>query len=411
MTIDSETPALPPLPHGAPDGCPYAPAPAMADLRDASGGLTKVRLPDGTWTWLATGYDRVREIIAHPAFSSSPQSPGFPSWNLPGGLDLPLNMTQADPPVHTRMRRMAGGEFSVRRIAELRPDIMRITDERCAHIESLPQPFDFVDNFATPIPATVICLMLGVPQDEYDYFVRRIRLVLAHDDLDSDQRQQAKLDLLQYMLRLIEVKREAPDGRLLSKLIIENPELDPVELVSYASSLLLAGFATTAHMIELSTLTMIEQPELAARIRADPDMIPDVVEELLRFHSVVRDSPRRAALADVEFGDVTIRAGEGVIASVQAANWDPTAFPDPERVDVDRPHERRNLAFGHGIHACIGAMLAKAELEIVLERIVTRYPAISLAVPLADVRFRTTTHLHGCYELPVDLNLGGPSGR
>ncbi|UQU63866.1 cytochrome P450 [Couchioplanes caeruleus] len=406
MSIATDPPhqELVDLPHGAPAGCPYAPPPAMADLR-SSGPLTKVRLPDGTWTWLATSYELVREIIAHPAFSASPKSPGFPSWNLPGGLDLPLNMTQADPPVHTQMRRMSAGEFTLKRINELRPDIERITDERCAAIEALPQPFDFVDNFATPIPASVICLMLGVPQDEYDYFVRRIRLVLAHDDLDSAERQQAKLELLQYMLNLIEVKRAAPDNRLLSRLIVENPGLDPVELVSYTCSLLLAGFATTAHMIELSTLTMIERPDIAARVRADRSILPELVEELLRYHSVVRDSPRRAALADVELGGVTIRAGEGVIASVQAANWDDAAFPRPDEIDADRPRTRRSLAFGHGIHACIGALLAKAELEIALDRIVTRYPDIALAVPRSEVRFRTTTHLHGCYELPVDLRL------
>ncbi|MEU4655540.1 cytochrome P450 [Streptomyces sp. NPDC023723] len=408
MTTDTgpDVTALPPLPQGAPDGCPFAPPPGTDGLQ-RSAPLSKVALPDGSWAWLATTHELVREILTHSGFSANPRSAGFPRWNLPGGTDLPMSMTHADPPLHTELRGMVAGEFTPRRIRRLRPDIERITLARCEAVERLPQPFDFVTEFATPIPALAISLLLGVPADALDFFERNVRLVLAHDDLESAERDQAKLALLEYVMKLIEQKRAEPDDNLLSKLMTDHPSLSDLDLVSFVALLLFAGFSTTAHMIELSALTLIQRPELAERARRDPSVIPALVEELLRYHAVVRDSPRRAAVADVRIGDVTIGAGEGVITSVQAANWDPAAFPAPEEIDPDRPRNPRHLAFGHGIHVCLGVALARLELEVVLEHLVTRYPDLRLAVPADEIRYRTTTHLHGCYELPVDLGLSG----
>ncbi|MFK4099077.1 cytochrome P450 [Streptomyces sp. NPDC019531] len=406
MTTDigPDVAALPPLPQGASGGCPFAPPAGTAKLQEES-PLAKVSLPDGSWAWLATTHELVREILTHPGFSANPRSEGFPRWNLPGGTDLPMSMTHADPPLHTELRAMVAGAFTPRRISRLRPDIERITLERCAAVEQLPQPFDFVTEFATPIPAMAISLLLGVPTDALEFFERNVRLVLAHDDLASAERDQAKLALLEYVMKLIGQKRAEPDDHLLSKLMTDHPGLSDLDLVSFVALLLFAGFSTTAHMIELSALTLAQRPELAERARKDPSVIPVLVEELLRYHAVVRDSPRRAAVEDIEIGGVTIREGEGVIASIQAANWDPAAFPAPEMIDLERPRGPRHLAFGHGIHVCLGVGLARLELEVVLEHLVTRYPDLRLAVPVDEISFRTTTHLHGCYELPVDLGL------
>ncbi|MGQ4457542.1 cytochrome P450 [[Kitasatospora] papulosa] len=412
MTVDVNSdasdrpgvPELPELPQGAPAGCPFAPPEAVTKLREES-PLAQVALPDGTSAWLATSYELVREILTLPGFSVNPKAPGFPRWNLPGGTDLPLSMTHADPPEHPRLRGMVAAEFTPKRIARMRPDIERITRERCEAIEALPQPVDLVKEFSTPIPATAISLLLGVPADELDFFERNVRIVLAHDELESEERDHAKLELLQYVLKLIELKRTEPDGNLLSMMISDHPELSDIELVSFVALLLFAGFSTTAHQIELTALTLIERPDLAERARKDPSVIPVLAEELLRYHAIVRDSPRRVAVEDVELGGVTIRAGEGVIASVQAANWDAAAFPDPDVIDLDRPRSPRHLAFGHGIHVCLGAAMARIELEVVLEHLVTRYPDMRLAIPQDQIQFRTTTHLHGCYSLPVDLGL------
>jgi len=401
-TVDVEQ--LPALPHGAPEGCPYAPPPTMDLLRRES-PLTRVALPDGTWTWLATSFELVREVLSHPDFTVNPAADGFPRWNLPGGTDLPMSMTHADPPEHTDMRKMVAAEFTLKRIRRLRPDIERIVAEQCAGMEALPQPVDLVKEFAGPIPAKAICLLLGVPIEDLEEFEKCIRVVLAHDDLDSDERDEAKGRLLQNMLKLIEDKQAVPDENLLCKLIEENPGLGTIELVSFAALLLFAGFSTTAHMIELTALTLIQHPDLADRVRADRTLIPALVDELLRYHAIVRDSPRRAAVRDVEIGGVTIRAGEGVIACVQAANWDEAVYPDPGVIDLDRPRTPRHLAFGHGIHICLGATLANLELEIVLEALITRYPRMSLAIDESEIPFRTSTHLHGCYSLPVDLGL------
>ncbi|MGY5009988.1 cytochrome P450 [Streptomyces sp. 900105755] len=406
MTNDMSTGQtdLPRLPQGVPAGCPYAPPESVASLRDTA-PLTRVVLPDGEPTWLATSFELVRQVLTHPGFSANPKAEGFPRWNLPGGTDLPLSMTHADPPVHTQLRGLVSGEFTPRRIRRLRPDIERITRERCAAIEALPQPFDLVTEFATPIPALVISLLLGVPADDLADFERNIRLVLAHDDLESSERDQAKLEMLSLVTKLIADKRAQADDDLLSKLITENPDMSDMELVSYVALLLFAGFSTTAHMIELSALTLIQRPDLAKRARNDLSVIPALVDELLRYHSISRDSPRRAAVEDIELGGVTIPGGEGVIASIQAANWDGSAFPEPDTINLDRPRTPRHLAFGHGIHVCLGATLAKLELEVVLEELVTRYPNMRLAIAEEDIRFRTTTHLHGCYSLPVDLGL------
>lgn len=395
---------IPELPQGAPDGCPFAPPPSLRLLRQDS-PLTQVALPDGSRTWLATRYDLVRRILSHPGFTVNPSAPGFPTWNLPGGTDLPKSMTHVDPPEHTELRGMVSDEFTPKRIDRFRPAIERITMDRCAAIEALPQPFDFMAEFAGPIPAMSISTMLGVPFADLEFFERNIRLILAHDDLESAEREQAKIDVLNYVVKLIEQKRAEPDGHVLSRLISQNPQLDTIDVVSFVALLFFAGSATTTHMIGLSVLTLTQRPDLAAQVRKDPSGLPALVEELLRYHAVVRHSPRRAAVEDVELGGVTIRAGEGVIASAQAANWDESVFPRPDLIDLDRPRTPRHLAFGHGIHVCLGKALARLELEVVVQQLVTRYPDMTLAIPEAEISFRTTTHLHGCYSLPIDLGL------
>lgn len=393
---------VPELPRGAPATCPFAPPDALLSLQQTR-PLVRVVLPDGVRTWLASDLATVREVLAHPDFGANPKTAGYPRWNLPGGTDLPLSMTHADPPVHTQMRQMISGEFTLKRIRELRPELERITRACCDAIDLLPGPVDLVTQFSTRIPSLAISLLLGVRESDLTFFERNARLVLAHEHLESAERDEAKAAMLKYVTALIVDKRHNPDDRLLSKVIEENPHVSDLELVSFVALLLFAGFSTTAHMIELMVVTLTQRPDLAAQVRRDHDVIPALVDELLRYHSIVRDSPRRVALADVTIGDTVIRRGEGVIASIQAANWDATAFPRPQDIDLDRPRSPKHLAFGYGIHTCVGSTLARAELEIVLREVVTRYPDMTLAVADSEVPYRTTTHLHGCYSLPVWL--------
>ncbi|MET9295594.1 cytochrome P450 [Streptomyces sp. NPDC003077] len=404
MTLSPAAPA--PLPVEPPSGCPFDPPAEFGRLRIEE-PLTKISLPDGSWAWLATRYADIRAILGDTRFSSDTTRPGYPLSGMTGGANTEnRGFIRMDPPEHTRLRRMVTREFMVKRVEAMRPEIQRITDELCDAMEragSGEQGVDLVEALALPVPSLVISLLLGVPYDDHAVFQDLTGKLLSRT-IDEADRDVARRELWSYLDRLVSAKEAAPGDDILSRLITEQQaagELTHNEVVAFCALLLVAGHETTANMIGLSALTLMGDQETADRLRAEPALIRGAVEELLRFHSIIRNGPRRVATEDIEIAGQVIRAGEGVVVAVPSANRDETVFPDADRLDVCRPNAQHHVAFGYGIHQCLGQALARVELQVVIGTLLRRFPTLRPAVPLAEIPFRTDMAIYGCHALPV----------
>ncbi|MEU5079984.1 MULTISPECIES: cytochrome P450 [Streptomyces] len=402
------TAPLPPLPARPPSGCPFDPPEGLTRLR-LEEPLSKVALDDGGWAWLATRYADVRAILGDTRFSSDTSAPGYPVSGMTGGSPRPgatRGFIRMDPPEHTRLRRMVTRDFMVKRVEALRPTLQRLTDELCDAMERVDRsehPVDLVQALALPLPSLAISLLLGVPYEDHDTFQRLTGTLLSRD-LTEEQREPARTELLAYINQLVNAKKAEPGDDIISRLVTEQyarGELTHEDLVAFAVLLLVAGHETTANMIGLSALSLMLDQETAGRLREDPSLVRGAVEELLRFHSIIRNGPRRAALADVEVGGQLIRRGEGVIVAVPSANRDEDTFPDADRLDIRRPNAQHHVAFGYGIHQCLGQALARAELQVVITTLLRRFPGMRPAVPVEEIPFRTDMVIYGCHALPV----------
>ncbi|WP_301130354.1 cytochrome P450 [Streptomyces cacaoi] len=405
-TTSAEAPQ--PLPVQPPPGCPFDPPEGLGRLR-LEEPLSRISLPDGSRAWLATRYADVRAILGDRRFSSDTTSPGYPRSGMTGGVPVDgaaRGFIRMDPPDHTRLRRMVTRDFMVKRVEALRPTLQRITDELCdamAATDPAEHPVDLVEALALPLPSLAISLLLGVPYDDHELFQRLTGTLLSREK-SEEERRTARAELVAYLDALVRAKRERPGDDILSRLATEQQdagELGHEDVVAFAALLLIAGHETTANMIGLSALTLMLDPETAGRLRDDPSLIRGATEELLRFHSIIRNGPRRAATEDVEVGGRLIRAGEGVVVAVPAANRDGATFEDPDRLDVCRPNAQHHVAFGYGIHQCLGQALARAELQVVIGTLLRRFPTMRPAVPLDEIPFRTDMAIHGCHSLPV----------
>ncbi|MGW7002153.1 cytochrome P450 [Streptomyces sp. NPDC054933] len=358
-----------------------------------------MRYPDGHLGWLATGHSVVRAIAADPRFSSRYELMHLP---VPGGpVDgLPPatigDLTGIDPPEHTRYRRLLTGKFTVRRMRELTARVEQITAEHLDAMERQGPPVDLVEAYAYPIPALMICELLGVPEPDRDAFQQRAAAVF--DGESSLDEQIAAMNALgEFVHELVLAKRANPTDDLLSDLT--TADLTEAELAGIGGFLLAAGLDTTANMIGLGTFALLSHPEQAAALRADPDLADQAVEELLRYLTIAHTGGR-AALEDVELDGQLIKAGETVTVSLQAANRDPTRFPDPDTLDLHRK-ATGHLAFGHGIHQCLGQQLARVEMRVAFPALFTRFPTLRLAVPPEEVPLRPSMNIYGVHRLPV----------
>ncbi|MEV0358733.1 cytochrome P450 [Nocardia sp. NPDC050697] len=362
----------------------------------------RITLYSGTEAWLLTRYEDVKAVLGDHRFSADARNAGFPFVSAAlrasvGQKHIPF--LRLDPPEHDRLRRMLSREFIVKRIDALRPAIEAIVDRFIDQLLGAGHPADLVANFALPIPSAVIAELLGVPYADHEYFQERGRRMLS-SEFTLEQSARAVVELREYLGELAERKRAEPGDDVLSRLVHERVvtgELDPEDLKSSALLLLVAGHETTANMIGLGVYTLLGHPEQHARLRADPALITRVVEELLRFLSIVHTGVPRVALEDVEIGGTLIRRGEGVIASVPAANRDESVFAEATRFDIDR-EPNRHLAFGFGIHQCLGQPLARRELEIALTRLFERVPTLRLT---GDSTFGPEKSVYGLHELRV----------
>lgn len=377
--------------------CPYDPVPEHVRLREDEGPVAKVRLPNGREVWALTRLADARAMLADPRFSSNRRQPGHPNY-MPGmPADAHRELIEMDPPEHTAARKAVIGEFTVKRMALLRPRVQQIVDDHIDRMLAGPKPADLVQALSLPVPSLVICEILGVPYADREFFQRRSADFLG-------QRDRAALgevvhDLTSYMTELVMSKVKTPTDDLLSRQLAKGVNVEDV--IGLGFLLLIAGHETTANQISLGIFTLLDKPELAAQLRAEPDRISDAIEELLRFFTITSESgSSRMALEDVEIAGVPIAAGEGVVALAHTANRDPAAFADPDKLNLFRG-ARNHIAFGFGAHQCLGQNLARVELEIVYNTVLRRIPDLALAAPVDELRFKQNGPIYGLYELPV----------
>ncbi len=366
--------------------CPYHPPAAYEPLR-AGRPLTRVTLFDGRSVWVVTGHAEARALLADARLSADRDNAAFPAptRRFKGLQQRRIALLGVDDPVHNTQRRMLIPSFTLKRTAALRPRIQETVDRLIDEMVARGPRAELVSAFALPVPSMVICALLGVPYEDH-----QLSLMCIRDRING------------FLRDLIERKRTEPGDGLLDELIgrrLETGETDTEELVSLAAILLIAGHETTANMISLGTFTLLRHPEQLAELRADPSLISAAVEELMRFLSIA-DGMLRVATEDIEIGGVTVRADDGVIFSTSVINRDETVFEEPDVLDWHRP-ARHHLAFGFGVHQCLGQNLARAEMEIALGTLFERLPGLRLAAEPDRIPFKPGDTIQGMLELPV----------
>jgi cytochrome P450 len=401
MTDSTATRPVATLP--IPRTCPYSPPPEYQQLRENT-PVARVRLPSGADAWAVTRHEDFRAMLADPRFSSDRRNPGFPLLIAGRRItqDFPPSLISMDAPEHGPARRAVVGEFTVKRIQAMQPRIQQIVDECIDALLATPRPADLVEALSLPVPSLVICELLGVPYRDHAFFQSRTGRIIRRTS-SQEERTAAFDELRSYLDELVTEKEQEPGDDLLGRQIRKQREksaTDHEALVSLAFLLLVAGHETTANMISLGTLALLENPRSLAAIRQDPGKTPGAVEELLRYFTIVEFATSRVAVEDVELGGVLIRAGEGVVGLGNAANHDPEVFENPDELDVERG-ARHHVAFGYGPHQCLGQNLARAELQIVFDTLLRRIPSLALAGHVDELPFKDDANIHGLYQLPV----------
>ncbi|MFF1789000.1 cytochrome P450 [Kitasatospora sp. NPDC058243] len=382
------------LPTARPPGCPFDPPAELTDAR-RHGPISRYTHPGGAAGWLITGYELVRSVLADPRFSSRKELINVGDFEIPPAP--PGEFLLMDDPQHGRYRKPLVGKFTVRRMRLLAERVEQITAECLDAMEAAGPSADLVTAFAKPIPAIVICELLGVPYEDRGSFQEQIDS-FVNGETSDEELIAAYTATQQYLAELVAAKRANPTDDVLSDLM--DSDLTDEELRGVGLILLAAGLDTTANMLALGTFALLQNPAQLADLRADPTLTGRAVEELLRYLSVAK-SFMRTALEDVEVGGQTIKAGTTVILSYNTANRDPERFADPHVLDFRRQYGG-HLAFGHGVHQCLGQQLARVELSVAITALVKRFPTLRLAVPAEEVGLRPeTADIYGVKSLPV----------
>ncbi|MGW0769983.1 cytochrome P450 [Streptomyces sp. NPDC002676] len=384
---------------------PFEPGPGLelnplyAELRNRP--LVRVRMTYGDEAWLATTYADVKKVMADPRFSlaaavSQDQPRLRESARVDGGL------LAHEPPEHTRLRGMLGKELSPRRIEQLRGRAWDIAEVLLDRIVRSGPTADLVEQFAVPFPTTLTCERLGVPAEDHLRFWHWADAKLVGAATDEELKVQGE-EFFSCLTGLFELRRREPGDDLISRLLQAreaDSRITEEEVLTLAGELLTAGFVTVTHQIVNSFYYLLTRSEDLERLRDQPALIPRAVEELTRYVHLNSVLLPRYAQEDVELGGVLVRAGEAVLVALSAANRDPAIFPDAEDLLLDRagiPH----IGFGHGAHYCVGAHLARLELQVALEAVLRRLPGLRLAVPVNELRWKTGNMVNGLHELPV----------
>ncbi|MEV5499115.1 cytochrome P450 [Nonomuraea fuscirosea] len=394
------THTLPSMPTSRPSGCPFDPPKELVDAREQS-PISRFAFPDGHQGWVVTGYDLTRSILADPRFSSRRELMRHHPVIDYGDIEVPPappgEFLLMDEPQHGRYRKPLVGKFTVRRMRLLTERVGQITAEHLDAMDKAGPTVDLVTAFAKPIPAIVICELLGVPYEDRGFFQDNIDKFLGGEASDEEVGI-AYVAVQQYLAELVAAKRANPTDDVLSDLL--DSDLTDEELQGMALILLSAGFDTTANMLALGTFALLQNPDQLAALRADPSLTDQAVEELLRYLTVAKQF-FRVALEDVELGGHTITAGSTVVLALNTANRDPARFTDPHTLDIHR-QDGGHLAFSHGIHQCLGQQLARVEMRVAFPALLNRFPTLRLAVPAEQVALRPEiADIYGVKSLPV----------
>jgi cytochrome P450 len=374
-----------------------------SDLR-ATEPVSRVVMPSGHEAWLVCRHDDVRTVFADPRFSRDLLYPGAPCLIEPGDFSTgDRSVHNLDPPDHTRLRRLVAKAFTARRIEGMRGRIKEITSDLLDRMSAERPPVDLIEEFAFPLPMAVICELLGVPFDDREQFRTWSSVIITPMRHSMEAVVAAQRECAAHMSRLIKVKRARPCDDLLTGLIEardNEARLSEDELIDLSTTLLLAGHETTVSLIGTGVLLLLRHPDQLAALRADPSLIGPTVEEILRYDGPAETSLLRVAVEDVEIGGVRIHKGEAVIAVTGSANFDEGEFASPATFDVRRTHNP-HLGFGHGIHFCVGAPLARIEGQVALAALLDRFPGLRLAVPPEEITWRPPLSVRGPIAVPV----------
>ncbi|MGW2088423.1 cytochrome P450 [Streptomyces sp. NPDC001880] len=384
-------------PFNTPDGLQLADA--YEQVRERQ-GLLQVQMPYGEPAWLVTRYADARLVLGDQRFSraaaASHDEPRQSEGQRDGGI---LGM---DPPDHTRLRSLVAKAFTVRQVEKLRPQVRELTAGLLDELETAGPPADLVDLFALPLPVAVICRMLGVPTEDRPRFRVWSDDALSTSSLTAEEFEASRDELRAYMAGLIDQHRRSPQDDLMTALIEARDggdRLSELELVDLCVGILVAGHETTASQIPNFVLTLLDHPDQLARLRARPELVPNAVEELLRFVPLGSGAGQpRYATEDIEVGGTLVRAGSPVLVAVGAANRDALRFAAPGVLDIAR-EGNQHLGFGHGVHHCLGAPLARLELQEALYALITRFPELRLA---GDVTWKSEMLVRGPRVMPVE---------
>lgn len=382
----------------------FDPVPELAAAREQE-GVTQIVTPFGETAYLVSRYADVREVLSDATrFSNVRPVPFAPATLQVGPEELAKmragQMLGFDPPEHTRLRRMLTPEFTVRRMRRLEPRIVEIVDAALDDVEKAGKPADLVSLFALPVPSLVICELLGVPYADRADFQHRTGRQLDIS-IPLEERLALGRESRDYMDFLVAKAFADPGEDMIGMLVREHgDDLTADELAGVAGLLLIAGHETTSNMLGLGTLALMRHPEQLAMVRDDPSAVEPAVEELMRWLSIVHSGVPRTTKQEVQIAGRTIPKGAMLVLALSAANRDAALVDEPERLDITRGAPG-HLAFGHGVHHCLGAPLARMEMRIAFPALLRRFPNLALANSYDDVAFRSFHFVYGLHELQV----------
>ncbi|WP_406464005.1 cytochrome P450 [Streptomyces sp. NBC_01622] len=398
---------LPEYPSPRSGECPFAPPPGLLKLHDSGKALVRAKTWDGTTPWVVTTHAAQRQLLTDPRLSANIGAPGYPHTTeamKAHAAHIQPSINNTDGAEHTRWRRILTSSFTRHRMEKIRPEIQRITDDLIDKMLAGPNPTELNEALSLPLPSLMICALLGVPYEDHGFFQEHAGVTNARFKT-PEQAAESTAAVRRYIAGLIEAKMDNPGADVLSDLgaRIKAGELSMEEAAPLGHILLVAGHDTSANMITLGTALLLRNPTQLAGLSEHSDdakYVTSTVEELLRYLTIPHLLARRAVVEDIEIDGEVIRAGEGVVASLPAANWDPQAFPDPEKLDLTRTAAHHH-AFGWGPHQCVGQQLARIELHVVFSTLFRRVPTLQLAVDFSELKFKEDSQAYGIYELPV----------
>ncbi|MFD6966975.1 cytochrome P450 [Streptomyces sp. NPDC059979] len=392
------------------------PYPTYAFMRD-EGPVRRITQPNGLRCWLVTRHEEARALFADPRVLKDPGNAGaaLAEASLPhyeeAGAGLDRHMLSSDPPDHTRLRKLVTKAFTPKRVKELGPSVQRVTDKLLDRM-AVAGEADLIADFALPLTVTVICELLGIPANRRSDIHRWTDALISPAPGAGSRAATATAlrDMHRYLADLIEAKRADSRDDLVSAMIEAQDEggsLTAEETVSMIYLLLIAGHETTVNLIGNGVFALLRHPEQLRKVQRDPELLPGAIEEMLRYEGPIGTASMRFTAEPVQVGETTIGAGEVVLIVVGSANRDERRHPRPDEFDVERA-DTRHLSFGHGIHYCLGAPLARMEGRIAIGSLLERFPGLRLAVEPEQLTWRSGNLIRGLHRLPVVV--GKPGG-